>query len=89
MDAARARKLLREIIATGRLTYSNHAKEEMAKDGLTTQDMVNVLRAGIVEPAEFDKGSWRYRVKTNTICVVVVLVSERHAVIVTTWRIRR
>ena len=61
----------------------------MEKDKLTTQDLVNVLRAGVVEPSEFENGSWRHRVKTNTICVVVVLVSEREATVVTTWRIRR
>lgn len=89
VDAARARKLLREILASGRLTFSGHGKKEMAKDKLTTPDVVNVLRAGVVEPSEFENGSWRHRVKTNTICVVVVLVSEQEAVVVTAWRIRR
>lgn len=88
VDAAKARGLLREILASGTLTFSGHAKDEMAKDKLTTQDVVNVLRAGVVEPSEFERGSWRHRVKTNTICVVVVLVSEQEAVAVTAWRIR-
>jgi hypothetical protein len=61
----------------------------MAKDKLTMQDVVNVLRAGVVEPSEFERGSWRHRAKTNRICVVVVLVSEREAVVVTAWRTRR
>lgn len=89
VDSAKAQKLLREILAVGTLTYSDHAKKEMGKDKLTTQDVVNVLRAGVVEPSEFEHGSWRHRVKTNNICVVVVLVSEQEAVVVTTWRIRR
>ncbi len=89
VDVAKARKLLREILVSGTLTFSGHAKREMAKDKLTTQDIVNVLRAGVVEPSEFDSGSWRHRVKTNAICVVVVLVSEQEAVVVTAWRIRR
>jgi len=89
VDAEKARRLLREILASGILTYSGHAKKEMVKDERTTQDVVNVLRAGMVEPSEFEQGSWRHRVKTNTICVVVVLVSEREAVVVTAWRIRR
>lgn len=89
VDAAKARRLLREILASGILTYSGHAKTEMAKDKLTTQDVVNVLRAGVVEPSELERGSWRHRVKTNTICVVVVLVSEGEAVVVTAWRARR
>ena len=61
----------------------------MAKDDLTTQDLVNVLRGGVVEPSELEHGSWRHRVKTNRIYVVVVLVSDREAVVVTAWRIRR
>ena len=89
VDAAVARKLLREVLASGTLTFSGHAKKEMEKDGLTTPDVLNVLRAGVVEPSEFEQGSWRHRVKTNTICVVVVLASERAAVVVTAWRIRR
>lgn len=61
----------------------------MAKDKLTMEDVVNVLRAGVVEPSELERGSWRHRVKTNSICVVVVLASQREAVVVTAWRIRR
>lgn len=71
------------------LTFSGHAQKEMVKDKLTSQDVVNVLRAGVVEPSEFENGSWRHRVKTNTLGVVVVLVSEEEAVVVTAWRIRR
>ena len=89
MHPAEARKLLREILVSGTLTYSGHAKREMEKDELTTQDLVNVLRGGVVEPSELEHGSWRHRVKTNRICVVVVLVSKREAVVVTAWRIRR
>jgi hypothetical protein len=88
VDAATARKLLREILVAGRLWYSGHAKAEMARDQLTPVDLVNVLRAGVVEPSELERGSWRHRVKTNRICVVVVLLSETEAVVVTTWRIR-
>ena len=69
--------------------HHSRAGYDTAKDKLTTQDVVNVVRAGVVEPSEFERGSWRYRVKTNTICVVVVLVSETEAVVVTAWRIRR
>ena len=87
VDVATARKLLREILAAGTLWYSQHAKREMEQRKITTMDVVNVLRAGVVEPSEFEHGSWRHRVKTNRICVVVVLVSEHEAVAVTTWRI--
>lgn len=89
MSAATARQLLRDILTSGVLNFSGHALEEMRKDDLTTVDAANVLRAGVVEPSEFINGSWRHRVKTNKICVVVVLLSERRAVLVTAGRIRR
>ena len=38
VDVAKARRLLREILVSGTLTYSGHAKKELAKDKLTTQD---------------------------------------------------
>ena len=89
VSASEARKLLRDILVSGVLHFSDHAKRQMTKDRLTTPDAVNVLRAGIVEPSEFENGSWRHRVKTNSICVVVTLGSETEATVVTAWRIRR
>lgn len=71
-DAAEARRILRAVIADGVLHFSGHARREMAKDGMTDQDIVNTLRAGQPEPSEFENGSWRHRVKTNRFCVVVM-----------------
>lgn len=89
VDAVTARKLLRDILTSGVLRFSGHAKAEMAKDQLTTQDTLNVLRAGVVEPSELVSGSWRHRVKTNRICVVVTLPAETEAIVITAWRIGR
>jgi hypothetical protein len=61
----------------------------MADDQLTTVDCVNVMRAGAVtEPADFERGTWRYRIHTNRICVVVAFRSETEIVVVTAWRKR-
>ncbi len=81
-----ARRLIRDILAGGEVVSSRHATEEMAKDDLTLLDCVNVLRAGIVESAELDRGTWRYRVHTQRIWVVVAFRSETRLVIVTAWR---
>ena len=89
VDAVTARRLLRDVLTSGILRFSGHAKAEMAKDQLTTQDAVNVLRAGVVDPSEFMSGSWRHRVKTNRICVVVTLPSKSEATVITAWRIRQ
>ena len=52
-------------------------------------DAVNVLRAGIVDPAEFDKGCWRYRVRTRLMVVVIAFRSETEIRVVTAWREKR
>lgn len=46
---------------------------------------------GVVEPAEFENGSWRYRVRTNRMMVVVAFDedSESELVVVTGWRLTR
>ena len=84
-----ARRLIREILAVGEVVSSRHASQEMKKDDLTIVDCVNVLRGGIVEPAEWENGSWRYRVHTRHISVVAAFRSEKRLVIVTAWRSSR
>ena len=83
---AAARDLIRRILRTGRFIYSRHAIEEMLADNLTTVDCENVLRGGAVRPGEYDRGSWRYRVETRLITVVVAFRSEHEIVVVTAWR---
>ena len=86
LDPPKAKDLIRAILESGEVRASNHALDEMAKDDLTMVDCVNILRGGWVEPAEFEKGTWRYRVRTQRICVVVAFRSEAKLVIVTAWR---
>lgn len=87
LDAARARRVVRQIVDRGRIAFSRHARQEMARDEITFAAVLGVLRAGIPEPAEFREGSWRYRVRGRDGAVVVVaLRSEEELVIVTAWR---
>jgi hypothetical protein len=63
----------------------------MEKDGLTTPDAANVLRAGVVEFAEEARSptgymSWRYRVRTSRMTFVVAFRSETVLRVVTAWR---
>ena|SRR5712692_8161934 len=83
-----ARRLIREILIAGEVVSSGHAAEEMAKDGLTLVDCIDVLRGGVVEPAELERGTWRYRIHTRRIGVVVAFRSETRLVVVTAWRSR-
>lgn len=81
-----ARSLIRKIIESGVVAPSGHALEEMANDTLDMVDCTNVLRGGVVDPPEFERGTWRYRVRTMRICVVVAFRSDSKLVIVTAWR---
>ncbi len=83
-----ARKLLSKILVDGTVIFSNHALDELANDEMSEQDAINVLRAGRFDPAEFEKGSWRYRVHTQRFCVVTSFDSETLVVVVTAWRKR-
>jgi hypothetical protein len=86
-EPRKARQLIKEILQGGRFTYSQHATREMAKDKLDTVDCVNVLRAGVVDPPEMECGTWRYRVRTQRITVVVAFRGTTECVVVTAWRV--
>ncbi len=53
---------------------------------MTTVDAVNVLRGGVVRPGEFENGTWRYRVQTRRMTVVVAFRSTTELTVVTAWR---
>lgn len=89
LSPSSVKKLLIAILLTGGvLSFTKHAYAEMAADNLTEADVRNVLRGGVARAGEFVKGSWRYRVETNSIAVVVAFRSETRVVVVTTWRKR-
>jgi len=83
----RAKTLIRAILNGGEVTYSKpHAVERLQKWGLSTVDCINVLRGGVVEEPELENGSWRYRVHTPLICVIIRFISDDMLEIVTAWR---
>ena len=83
-----ARQLLTRILVDGRVVFSRHALDEMANDQMVEQDVINVLRAGRFDPAEWENGDWRYRIHTQRFCVVATFDSETLAIVVTAWRKR-
>lgn len=88
LKPADAKGRIRSILSEGETRFSRHAIEEMAEDDLEPLDCVNVLRGGVVQAGEMNlkDGSWRYRVQTRSVTVVVAFRSERELVIVTAWR---
>jgi hypothetical protein len=96
LEGADARRLLSELYQEF-LVFSPHARERFKKHRITEVDVVNVLRCGrITEPAEFENGTWRYRVHTWKFCAVVAFrgiededgegEQRKEVVVVTTWR---
>jgi hypothetical protein len=84
-----AKALIRQIIEDGTVRYSKHALDEMAHDPLgpiSKVDVINVLRGGIVEPGEIERGTWRYRVCTQRLVAVVAFRDAAVVVLVTAWR---
>jgi hypothetical protein len=76
-------------LSEGSISFTGHALKEMAKDKITQDEALAVLRAGVVEPGELEGGSWRYRVRATRTFVVVALRAETAAAVVTAWRTRR
>ena len=50
----------------GTVTFSGHADDEMEKDNLIPNDVINTFRGGAVEPGELHNNTYRYRVSTGT-----------------------
>lgn len=86
LDAVSAKKLIGSILDHGTIRFSGHAYEEMDRDGIDEVDVIGVLRAGIVDGADLERGSWRYRLRTFFLTVVIAFRSETAAVVVTAWR---
>lgn len=81
------RKRLRAILETGTLTYAiSHALERLRQRNISLVDCENVLRSGVVDPAEWENGAWRYSVRTQKITVIVQFLDEDELLVVTAWR---
>jgi hypothetical protein len=80
------RRLARQALDAGAVTFSRHACEEMAADRIEEQDVAAVLRGGVAEPGELERETWRYRLRTGDLYVVVAFRSEASLIVVTAWR---
>ena len=63
--------------------------DELKKDDLTIADVLNIIKssdARITKEPELANGSYRYRLETKRITVVVAFESATSFVVVTAWR---
>ena len=91
MNRQEARKLVNVIMAGKHqsVVFTKHAREELLKDNLTTVDAINVLKspdAKILDEGELENGTYRYRLETTKICLVVAFESAKTLIVVTAWR---
>ena len=94
LNKEQARKLLAKIMSDdGHISFTRHARDELKNDQLTTVDAMNVLASTdsrITDEPEFKNDIWRYRVKTNKICVVISFYEDHHGILViTVFKINR
>lgn len=67
-----------------------HARERMKQHRADEVDVLNVLRGGWCEEAEWENGAWRHRVCTQRIHVVVEIeVEDNEVIVVTVIRVER
>ena len=86
LQPAKVKALLIAALEDGTVELSAHARREMAADNITEGEVMGVLRGGVPEPGEFERGSWRYRVRRSKTYVVVTFRTETWTVVVTAWR---
>lgn len=88
LNPAKAKKLLLKILETGVVIYSRpHALDRLRERRISTIDCENVLRAGRIQEAEYDNGSWRHHVVTGKLVVVIEFLSDNEILIATAWRL--
>jgi len=87
LDPAAAKQLIRRILSgKGTVTPSQHALDQLTARDMTMVDVANVLRGGFVAGAEEVSGTWRYRVQTTRMVVIVAFRSETELRVITGWR---
>jgi len=86
LSPAVASQLMRKIAKEGSIRFSQHALDQMKERSMTETDCRNLIRGGTVQEPELVKGSYRYRVTTQKMAVVVAFRSETSLVVVTAWR---
>jgi hypothetical protein len=65
----RAKAALNRCLNEGSVIYSQHFREELANDDLTTEDILAVCRSGAVLMApekDIKTGQWKYRIEGIT-----------------------
>lgn len=66
----RAKAKLNGCLEDGTVTYSQHFRDELANDDLTTGDILTVCKSGVIVMApekDIKTGQWKYRIEGITV----------------------
>jgi hypothetical protein len=90
LSQAEVRRLTKWMLENqGEVSWTTHARRELAKDDMTIVDATNVIRCWLyMDPAEQDMttGDWKYRIHTDFMGIVVKFRSVKQLVVITSWR---
>lgn len=90
LERNQARKILSAILnryGLSKISFTRHCLEELQKDNMTVVDVFNVLKRGqIFKDPEWTKGTYRYRVETSIMLVVIGFSPPDCVRCVTAWR---
>jgi hypothetical protein len=94
LSKGQAKAQLNQCIDDGVVHYTRHFREELAKDNLTTEDILSICKSGAIIMApekDIKTGDWKYRIEGITVdgdrvALVFVLKPELKAVFITVFK---
>ncbi len=89
MSRVQARKVIARVFheVPNFLSFSKHGLHQMKERNIRTGDILNILKAGdIYQDPELENGTYRYRVETHKMIVVIAFRKPNHITVITAWR---
>jgi len=78
--------LVKRVMFSGSVGFIRHARDEMRNDDLGEIDIRNALKNGSCFDFRLKDETWRYRIRTQEITVIVSFRTESQLTVVTAWK---
>ena len=88
LAAGELKKLLRNILEQGKVSYGSHVRKRMRDREITSIDIENVIRGGklVMHKWDITHNNWKYTLKTSRFMVALCLRSETNTFVITAAR---
>ena len=87
LKATDAKKQIKLILEDGEVVFRDpYFSKRMGERNISHMDVMNTLRAGIVDEAEWENGEWRHHVRTAKFTVVITFPEDMLLATCTCWR---